>query len=74
MPWWSEERRHPTLHRGRVHLIAETHRHAGHADVVRELADGALGDLPAYAERIGDDPGRWTAHRARVQAAADAAG
>ena len=26
-----------------IHMIAETHRHAGHADVVRELIDGAAG-------------------------------
>ncbi|MFQ1003172.1 DinB family protein [Modestobacter sp. SSW1-42] len=73
VPWWPEERRRPTLRRVLVHLVAETSRHAGHADVVRELADGALGDLPRYAERVADDPDRWAAHRARVQAAAEAA-
>jgi hypothetical protein len=26
-----------------VHVIAETHRHAGHADIVRELIDGEVG-------------------------------
>jgi hypothetical protein len=31
------------LHRVLVHVIAETHRHAGHADIVRELIDGAVG-------------------------------
>ena len=71
VPWWSEDRRRPTLRRVLVHLVAETSRHAGHADVVRELADGALGDLPAYAERVDDDSARWAAHRARVQAAAE---
>src|SRR4051812_36514093 len=29
VPWWPEERRYPTLQRVLVHLIAETHRHAG---------------------------------------------
>ena len=63
VPWWAEERRHPTLHRVLVHVIAETQRHAGHADVVRELADGAVGmrqindnvvqtDWPAYVQRL----------------------
>ena len=63
VPWWPEERRHPTLHRVLVHVIAETQRHAGHADVVRELADGAVGmrqtndnvvqtDWPAYVQRL----------------------
>src|SRR5262245_11244273 len=37
VPWWPSERRHPTLYRVLVHVIAETHRHAGHADIVREL-------------------------------------
>ena len=27
-----------------VHMIEETARHAGHADIVRELIDGATGD------------------------------
>ena len=27
-----------------VHMVEETARHAGHADVIRELADGAVGD------------------------------
>ncbi|MGH9184200.1 MAG: DUF664 domain-containing protein, partial [Acidimicrobiales bacterium] len=26
-----------------VHMIEETARHAGHADILRELADGATG-------------------------------
>ncbi|MFE0512505.1 DinB family protein [Streptomyces sp. NPDC058964] len=29
-----------------VHMIAETARHAGHMDIVRELIDGATGDRP----------------------------
>jgi len=43
VPWWPEERRNVTVRRILVHLIAETHRHAGHADIVRELIDGAAG-------------------------------
>ena len=35
VPWWRAERRTVTLHQVLVHVIAETHRHAGHADVVR---------------------------------------
>jgi hypothetical protein len=41
--WWPEERRHPTLHTLLVHTIAETARHAGHADIIRESIDGAAG-------------------------------
>ncbi|MGH4006642.1 MAG: DinB family protein [Pseudonocardiaceae bacterium] len=43
VPWWSAARRDVSLHRILVHVIAETHRHSGHADVVRELIDGATG-------------------------------
>ena len=32
-----------TLHKILVHMIAETDRHAGHADIVREMIDGAAG-------------------------------
>ncbi len=43
VPWWPQERRHPTLHTLLVHVIAERARHAGHADVLREGIDGAAG-------------------------------
>jgi uncharacterized damage-inducible protein DinB len=43
VPWWPEERRHPTVHTLLVHAIAETTRHAGHADIIRESIDGAAG-------------------------------
>ena len=43
VPWWPEERHWPTLHTLLVHVIAETARHAGHADVLREGLDGAAG-------------------------------
>jgi hypothetical protein len=39
--WWRQSE--VTLHRVLVHMIAETHRHAGQADIVRELIDGAVG-------------------------------
>ncbi|MFG2848517.1 DinB family protein [Kitasatospora sp. NPDC048296] len=32
-----------TLRWAMTHLVAETHRHAGHADLLRELTDGARG-------------------------------
>jgi uncharacterized damage-inducible protein DinB len=43
VPWWPEERRHPTLHTLLVHVLAEVARHAGHADVLREGLDGSAG-------------------------------
>ena len=43
VPWWPGEHSEVTLHRILVHVVAETDRHAGHADIVRELIDGAAG-------------------------------
>jgi uncharacterized damage-inducible protein DinB len=43
VPWWPQERNHPTLQALLVHMIAETARHAGHADIIRESIDGAVG-------------------------------
>jgi uncharacterized damage-inducible protein DinB len=46
VPWWRDDRAAVTLHGILVHVIAETHRHAGHADIVREMVDGAAGVRP----------------------------
>jgi uncharacterized damage-inducible protein DinB len=43
VPWWPEGRDEVTLHRVLIHVTTETHRHAGHADIIRELIDGAAG-------------------------------
>lgn len=40
---WPENRRSVTLHDILTHMLAETARHAGHADIVRELIDGNAG-------------------------------
>lgn len=38
-----------------VHMIEETCRHLGHLDAIRELLDGSIGDIPAFASRIDAD-------------------
>jgi hypothetical protein len=43
VPWWPTERSEVTLGQIITHMIAETHRHAGHADITRESIDGAAG-------------------------------
>ncbi|NHU86027.1 DinB family protein [Kocuria sp. JC486] len=43
VPWWPEADREPTMMRLVTHVIAETHRHVGHADLLREMIDGAAG-------------------------------
>jgi uncharacterized damage-inducible protein DinB len=74
VPWWPEDRREVTLHRILVHVATETHRHAGHADVVRELIDGAAGLRETAGNLPSGDAAWWAGYRDRVeQAARDAA-
>jgi hypothetical protein len=59
-----------TLHLILLHMIAETDRHAGHADIVRELIDGAAG-LRADADNMAPgDAGWWVDYRRRLEDAA----
>ena len=56
-----------------LHVITETARHAGHADIVRELIDGTVGWTPRQSNLpAGDDPS-WSAHHDRVERAAQQA-
>ncbi|MFI6904114.1 DinB family protein [Nonomuraea sp. NPDC050394] len=74
VPWWPEERRHPTLHLLLVHMTAETNRHAGHADIVRELIDGAAGLRRSNDNLPSVEAAWWEKRLARVEAAARQAG
>lgn len=63
---WAEGRRDTTLGVLLIRMVAETARHAGHADIVRELIDGRAGpDHDALDETD------WQKYVARVQAAAN---
>ena len=70
VPWWRAERREVTLHQVLVHVIAETHRHAGHADVVRELIDGAAGLRATNGNLPEGDEVWWRSYRERLEAEA----
>ena len=71
--WWPEERRQVTLHRVLIHMIAEVNRHAGHADIVRELIDGAAGLRADNDNMVPGDRAWWSDYRTRVQRAAEQA-
>ena len=60
MPWWGDRGNPVTLHQILVHMVAETHRHAGHADIVRETIDGAAGRMPGDANMTTATTGRPT--------------
>jgi uncharacterized damage-inducible protein DinB len=67
VPHWPAERREVTLHMALVHVIAETNRHAGHADIVRELIDGAAGLRPDHDNMAPGDPEWWASYRVRLE-------
>ncbi|MFC4070440.1 DinB family protein [Actinoplanes subglobosus] len=71
VPWWPEDLDNHTLHRILVHVIAETHRHAGHADIVRELVDGAAGAHAHNSNMPAADTAWWSAYRTRVEETAE---
>ncbi|MET7575645.1 DinB family protein [Streptomyces sp. NPDC005492] len=62
-----------TLHRALVHMTYETSRHAGHADIVRELVDGNVGQRAGGTNMAPGDAAWWAAHRDRVERAAKGA-
>jgi uncharacterized damage-inducible protein DinB len=71
--WWGPEDRDVTLRRILIHMIAETDRHAGQADIVRELIDGAAGLNESNANLPDVDAAWWRAHVAKLEQAARAA-
>lgn len=58
-----------TLHRVLVRVLCDVSRHAGHADVLRELHDGAAGWHRDDAQLPGGFD--WQAYVARLRALAD---
>lgn len=75
VPWW----RNGTVTLGRllVHMVAEYQRHLGHADIVRELLDGAAGLAPGNSNLPGAEDGAgeswWSDYTRRLHALAEAA-
>jgi hypothetical protein len=67
VPSWPEDRCRVTLHRILVHVIAETNRHAGHADIVRELIDGAAGLREGNDNLPPGDQAWWENYRDRLE-------
>lgn len=74
VPWWPEERQEVTLHHVVIRVIAETHRHAGHADIVRELIDGSVGELKGQDNMPPGDEAWLDEYRRRLERVAREAG
>ncbi|MER5551241.1 DinB family protein [Streptomyces sp. NPDC002793] len=73
VPWWPAHRAEVTLNHAVVRVIADTHRHAGHADILRELIDGAVGMSRGNDSIPPGDTAWWEMHRGRLEGAARAA-
>ncbi|MEU1840452.1 DinB family protein [Micromonospora chersina] len=71
VPWWP--RPNVKLFNILVHVLTETSRHAGHADILREQLDGSTGAMAEYAHLEPTDTEFLAARRARIERAARAA-
>ena len=69
VPWWP--RPDVTLFAVLVHILTDTTRHAGHADILREQLDGRTG-VASWGEEPIDAAAR-AAHCARIELAAKSA-
>ncbi|MGW1894042.1 DinB family protein [Streptomyces sp. NPDC002004] len=68
VPWWSEPYPNTNLFAIMVHVLGETVRHAGHADILREGVDGRTGVRAANEQPI-DEEAR-AAYFAKIEQAA----
>jgi uncharacterized damage-inducible protein DinB len=72
VPWWPQPE--VTLQRVLVHVLVETSRHAGHADILREQLDGSAGMRADNPNQEAHDDQWWADHRAQIEAAARSVG
>lgn len=73
VPWWP--RPDVMLFNVMVHVVTETNRHLGHADILREQLDASVGfdaDIAAQYDEYGIDAAFWKARHAQVDEAARA--
>ena len=68
VPWWP--RPNVTLHAMLVHVLAETARHAGHADILREQLDGRTGMQADNLNQEPHDEQWWADYRSQIESAA----
>lgn len=67
--WWGDNG-DVTLQRIMLHMTAETNRHAGHADIVRELIDGKVGMRETNSNMDGGDEAWYEEYWNRLEASA----
>jgi hypothetical protein len=74
VPHWPAGQNEVTLHAVLVHVIVDTQRHAGQADIIRELIDGAAGLLEGNSNMPPADEEWWDSYRDRLEQVAAEAG
>lgn len=67
VPWWPPERRQVTLQQILVHMLVETARHTGQADIIRESIDGRAGMGPNDQNLTARSAEEWAAHVAVIE-------
>ena len=70
VPWWGAKSA-TTLGHVIVHVTTDLARHAGHADILREELDGAVGLRAGSSNMASEDARWWADYRARLQDVAD---
>jgi Protein of unknown function (DUF664) len=71
VPHWPAGQSEVTLHQILVHVIVDTQRHAGHADIIRELIDGTVGLLEGAPNVPNEDQGWWARRHDMLQRIAE---
>ncbi|MGW5616408.1 DinB family protein [Streptomyces sp. NPDC003877] len=72
VPWWPAPHADTNLFAVMVHVLGETNRHAGRADILRETIDGRTGMRPEHGMQI-DEEARAASYAKIEQAARSAA-
>ncbi len=67
VPWWDAD---VTLFDVLVHVLGDTTRHAGHADILREQLDGVVGFAADDPPLHGQDEAFWETRRTTIDQAA----
>ncbi len=70
VPWWPPDKNEVTLSHILVRVATDTDRHAGQADIIRELIDGAVGLASDNASVPPGDQAWWRSHYDQVERAA----
>lgn len=67
VPWWRKASNPVSLTRILVHVTAETLRHVGHADIVRELIDGSVGHRDDNDNMAEGNSAWWHSYRENLE-------